>query len=197
MEYEYSILGNVTAQQVVTSRLDNDIKESLSLSSAIFRGIVTKDDALYVLFDKAIETSEKTELDTIIQDHTPAALPTKTRHLPFYPHTRDVEDTFFVSTGCLLYPGDTALTTITAIDMFSMMSPGATSYDIQIINRSNNSLIAEQNYTNTNLSLNSFDTINTANIPSSQTGIEVMVKINKNGNAKKIAHIDQVVFWLD
>lgn len=198
MEYKYSIVGNVTAQAVNTSRLDSDIQSSLTLSSAVFRGVVTKDDELYILFNTSIETDEKTSLDSIVQGHSPVALPQKTRHIPYYPNPKDIAESYFVTTGCFVYPGDTPFTTITAIDTLSMMSPGATSYDIQIVNRNNNSIIAEQKFTNTSMQLNSFTTIHSANIATSQTAFEVLVRLNKQGSAaNKVAHIDQVVFWLD
>ncbi len=197
MEYKYSISETVAAQTIITSRLDNDIKTNLNLSSAVYIGVVKKGDDLYILFDKSIETSEKTSLDNIVQTHTPVALLTKTRNIPFYPNPKDIAETFYVSTGSFIYSGDSVLTGIKEIEIISMMSPGAISYDIQIVNRKNNTIIAEQNFTNTSLTLNKFTTINTNNIPISQTAIEVLVKINKTGNANKVVHIDQIVFWLD
>jgi hypothetical protein len=198
MEYKYSILGNVTAQVVKTSRLHDDIKNNLTLSSATFRGVVTKEDELYVLFSKNIETSEKTSLDTIVQDHTPVALPQKSRHIPYYPSPKDVSESFYTTTGCFVYPGDTPLTTITSIETLSMMSPGSQSYDIQIVNRDTNSIIAEQNFTNTAMQLNTFSTVHTGNLSGSQFAIEVLARLNKQGSAtNKVVHIDQVVFWLD
>ena len=56
-EYKYSITGNVTGQLVNTYRLDKDIKDGLSLSSAVFRGIVTKDDDLYVNISVPLATA--------------------------------------------------------------------------------------------------------------------------------------------
>lgn len=196
-EYLYSILGNVTVQDVNISKLHTEIQNGLILSVAEFRGVVTKDDDLYVLFTQAIETTEKADLDTIVLNHNNTPVPAKTRHLSFYPDPKEISETYYTTTGCFIYPGNTALTTITAIEVISMMSPGATSYDIQILNRGNNTIIAEQNYTNTTLTLNKLNTINTENIPTGLSAIEVLTRINKQGVANKVVHIDQVVIWLD
>jgi ribosomal protein L25 (general stress protein Ctc) len=197
-EYKYSILGNVTGQIVDTQRLHKDIEESLALSTAKFRGVVRKNDDLYVLFNKNIETSEKTTLDTLVQDHSDDPVPAKTRHIPFYPNPKQVSDSYYTTTGCFLFPGKDLFTTISEINILSMMSPGATSYDVQIVNRETNKIIAEQNFTNTTIQTNTFSTVHTGNISTTPTGIEVLTKLNQQGNAaNKLVHIDQVIFWLD
>jgi len=197
-QYIYSITSDITLQQLNSYKLHTDILENLVLSVATFKGVVSKGDEIYILFDQNIESSEKTVLDTIVLNHESSIVPQKTISRTFYPTPKTTYDTYYKTMGCIYYGKSIKNNTITSIEIISMMSSGADSYDIQIINRQNNQIIATQSFTNTSLQLHEFTTINSDNIPEHRECIDIVVRLNNsNGYKDKFAHVEQVIFWLD
>lgn len=196
VSYQYSIIGNVASQVINANNLHSDIKNNLTLSSSTFLGICANGDDLYILFTEEITVGEKTDLDAIVYNHDNTFVPQKTAPpIRVYPSNPAISNVYYTSSGCFTYQGTNVVNPITAIDMLSNVDPGTQSYDVQIINRQNNSIIAEKNFTNTTLDRVSFDTI--SNLPSDLGVIEILCKVNKNGKATKYVHIEEILFWLD
>ena len=199
VDYKYSISANVTVQTVNVHNLHTDIETNLTLANATFTGINIKSDDLYISFTQSIETSEKSDMDTIVQDHNNTLTVTalKTVNIPFYPKVEIVMNKSYISIGRFIYPGYLNSSKFTGIDILAYMDNGITSYDVEIVNREDNSIILEQNFTNTTMDLLTFTTINENNIPENTAVIEISVKLNMSGKASKKVYIDNIAFWLD
>jgi len=162
--------------------------------SAICTGTSEDGDTLNIHFTKTLSGSSETALNTIISNYTysaPALVKT-TNFIPFYASLNNVSSrqNGYSFVGSITYPdvGD-----IKEIEIISSMDSGITSYDIQMVNKLNNKIVAEANFTNTNKQRNTISTI--LNQPTELCDIDVSVNINKNGNSTKYVYIYSGMFW--
>lgn len=192
--YQYSILNDVTAQSVDLLTLNNSIISTFTTNTLI--GTTVDGDVLYIGLEQPLSDDDKIVLDGIVQDHDPVPPVVKSTRIALYPLVSKTSNTYYTSIGSIIYTGSSHTGMICAIDSLSKVDQGSATYTIQIINRTDNSIIAEETFDNTTLQICNFSTLNKANIPTELSVIEAMCKVNKTGKNTFNAYLNQIVFWL-
>ncbi len=147
--------------------------------------IVLQGNAVNIVFDDGLAPSDQTTLTGIVQTHVPT--PDRINHFNIFPETRKLKGTKYKVAATFHYPGSDSIGDINYIDAISCMANGLTSYDIQIIDRDNNTIIAEKTLTNTNMQSCNLGTI--SNVPTDSS----VMKATGNGNKK--VNIQELQVW--
>jgi hypothetical protein len=192
--YQYSIKNDIITSQLSAGQLHETIKTFLVLTSAKYIGINTNADVMYITFSEEITNLEKIDLDLLVSNHQSISNTQIIEYITFYPKITDISSTNYFSIGTVPYSGTLNVGTITSIDVIGYLDNGVTSADIQIINRDNNAIICTENFYSS--SLTTFNFTNIDNVPQLLSLLDISIKINKNGNSTKYAHIDKVILWL-
>lgn len=192
--YQYSVLNDITLQRISITTLHNELTNNLVLSNATFSGINIKGDALYISFSEEITNDEKIALDLIVANHDFSFTGTYLSQITVFPKFQTVTTTEYMLIARFIYPGTLNTSEIKSIDILSYMDQGAASYDILIVNRTNDSIIATGNFTNTTYSKMTISNIQ--NIPVDSSIVEVLCKVNKIDSSIKKTYIDQLIFWI-
>jgi len=173
MTESYSITTDFGGS-VSISQLDQEIQDSSIVTSLL--GINRYGDTIDIVFSSTISTGEKTTLDGIVSAHTPV---TTASFTPFsvYPARNTYRSSIYSRVASHKFYGTSY--SIYSISIFSFMRSDVTSYDIRVLNISDNSIIATGNFSNTAEDYLDLGTI--SNIPTVDTEIEVHVK--KNGGS--------------
>jgi hypothetical protein len=192
--YSFSITNDLGGGYNTTLYDTINIDSAIKANNAICTGTSEDADTLNIHFTKTLSVPAETALNNIISNYTysPPTLIKATNFIPFTPSTSTLstKQSGYTLTGSITYPnvGD-----IKEIEIISFMDNGVTSYDIQIVNKSNNDILAEGNFTNTNKQRNTLSTI--LNQPSELCDIDISVKINKNGKSTKYVYVYSGMFW--
>ena len=193
--YSYSIVDNLGGDYDV-SLYDIINANAIISSDAICVG--TQEDGngnLELHFTNSLSPTSETALNGIILNYNYVApTPLKINYIPMTIAVHSVSSANYTTISSQIYPN---LGDIQAIDFVGYMDNGVTSYDVLILNKNNNSIIAEQNFTNRSSSIQSFASILNQPTNTELTNIEVCVKINKNGNSKKYAYISSGMLWVN
>lgn len=192
--YTYSISNDLNGQTEYVTLYDSINANSDIRSTSICVGTQVSGDDLSIHFTANLSPNGLSALNGIISNfssYTPPVIKNNAKYL--YPTTSKVSSTSYTVIGFTIYPANTA-GNITAIDFLGYMDAGTTSYEVQIINKTNNAIVAQDSFNNMLISQQqSFTTI--LNQPSGLDTLEASVKVTKNGGATKNAYIHHISFW--
>ena len=153
--------------------------------------IETYGDDVDVWFDIGLSEGEETILGGLVSAHTPGNAAFNTP-IPFTPLVPKVSTSSYTMVGSMIFPNTG---NIGSIDFISYKDSSVTSYDIQIIDKNNNNIIATKNITNSTPSVQTIST--NSNQPSGVGELQISMKITKNGNAIKYAYVNSGMFWIE
>lgn len=192
-EYKYSINNDVDKKQFNINILKDEIQSNFNYTDE-FEGICQNGDDITIIFSNELNVQDETSLGVVVLNHQADTYVKKNHVIPFYPINPVVSESNYTSIGSFTLSISNVLT---GIDIISRMSTGATSYDILILNHDTNQIIAEQNFTNTDIKTSSFLNINNnTNLNSNKSFlVRVFAKINKNGKSQKNVFVENIMFW--
>lgn len=173
-------------------QLHKEIEADSGITSNI-TGITMTGDVVDIIFDSTLSASEETALNSLISAHTPdTSKPKET----FYTETSQIDSTKAMNYSRMIrfaYPGSDSCGIINYVEVLSRMDVGVTSYDVRLVDKLNNTVMAEATgLTNTTDSANDLGTI--SNIPTNRTILEIHVKHNgASGNA--FVFVDNAIIY--
>ena len=133
------------------------------------------------MFTTALSGAEQTTLNGLISGHSPVVKPTYSRKHDLIPKKSFIKNTTYERIVVFEYPGSNYGSPIINVTCISYMDSNCTSYDIKILDKTNNLVIVENNFTNTTEVKNTLTPI--SNIPTDEAIIEIYVR--KVGGVKK------------
>lgn len=187
-----SYIKSLSADFGGTISLENFHNEILAESNITkkLRGVVCEGDNIIINFAESLSAAEQAALNVLIQTHSTIYIPKKITHQTVYPEYRRNQTTKYRVIATFHYPGSDLVGPINYVDFVGKMDTNLSSYDFQVINQIDNTVLAEGNFTNTTKSLNSIDTI--TNVPTGDSILEVLVK--GNGGNKNV-EIQEILFY--
>ena len=190
-DYNY----NVDLSTFNIEELHTTIQDTLTLSTESFHGISTNTsgNVLITHFSGNITSGEKTNLDGIISSHTPTTTFKRITSKTITPTIIHINSNSYKLFARIFFEGTKNVGEINAIETISYMDNGVTSYNIDVVCRTTNKMIAGANFTNTSIQTNNLGSI--TNVPENECLLDFSAKITKNGNATKYAHIDSIIIW--
>lgn len=147
-----------------------------------------------VHFTKTLTGGQVTTLNGIISGYVYASPYTKTNYHSFQLRKSETDSKTWEVIGSAVYPGCVNTSDIFEIEFETYVDSGNTSYDVRIIDRDTNTIIAEDSFSNTSTQRNSLNTI--LHCPTSLSTLQLAVKVNSTGNSKKKVYINDVVVWI-
>lgn len=145
-------------------------------------------DVVSVTFNSALSGAEETTLDGLVSAHTPTNIGSQTINLAV--ETDDITDTTYHTVMVFNYLGSDSQTP-THIKVVSEMDDGGTSYDIRIMDVTNNNAVCTSNFTNTLAQVNDLGTL--SNLPTNAAIFEVQIKVN----GSTTANVREFVMYYD
>jgi len=178
--YNKSILTDFGGVTPNIRQLQNEI--SLSLPSINY--INMEDDTIQLIFTSELSGAEIITMNSIISSHAPSNEKTLSAHINAQTRKESIKSSTWFETASFTFPGGT----FAKIYSYSYMDDGATSYSVRVYDKTNNTVIVENSFTNTvenqvYLGIGS-------NVPISKAVWKVQVKLN--GNSSKRVYIENV-----
>jgi hypothetical protein len=157
-----------------------------------FKGLTHTLDVVSIFFESVLSNAEITALDSLTSAHTPDTSAKRIYSYRVYPEERKINSTNWTLIGSFEFPGTNTNGTINYIDILSCIDNDSETYDVEVICRGDNSLLAEGTFGNTELLSN--ELTNTASFPSNKDIIEISIK---STNKKKTVNIQEIIFWYE
>jgi hypothetical protein len=179
--------GNILIRQ-----FHDEIEANATITTELF-GIEKTGDEIDIRFANILSGVESTALDGLIESHIPDMAPKRITHMKVYPFPRNSTGTNYHVVGTFFYNGSILKGNIIYIDLIGYMESSLTSYDVQVIDKTNNKIIAENNFTNIEISKQSMGTI--SNVPTEPVIMQVLLRGNGTGN--KSVTIQEIQVWID
>jgi hypothetical protein len=180
MTETYSVSVDFSGVAPNPSQLEDEIINNQDLINAgvipNFQGIRTHLDEVYIDFSVALNASEKTVLNGIVSSHVPVNTPSLKYKITLFPDRIIFKNSVYTLASASEFDGGS----YAIARSISYMKSGVTSYDIQIIDKNNKTVLLTKNLTNTDQSLQDLGVL--TNLPSDRTQIEISVR--KNGGSK-------------
>lgn len=182
VKYTYTISSDFGGDinNLNMSQLHKAIADDAGITP-VFDGISMEGDNVDIIFTTALSGAEQTTLNGLISGHTPVVKPTYSRKHDIIPKKSFTKNTTYDRIVIFEYPGSAYGSAIINIICISHMDSNCTSYDIKILDKTNNLVIAENNFTNTTEAKNILTPVN--NIPTDESIIEIYVR--KVGGVKE------------
>ena len=174
---------------LATTQLFNEIETDPGISPTCVT-ISNVGDNVSIIFTTALSGGEETTLDGLITAHTPNTHPTVNRQEQLMLKSSKYKSFKYSRAATYIFrPSDE---TLINIEIISSKQSSITSYDMRVINLTNNSIIATKNFTNDIEQINNLGVL--ANIPTEESILEVSVR--KNGGSKKtIVNVESIVLY--
>ena len=173
MEYSYTYsITNDTITGFDASKL-GDFRNTIFLSLNTIKYINTYGDDLIIFFTSEITGTDKTDLDTIVNNYIyvePIVQGDKTVRYDI--NQSNIKGINWVLINTFDFPGS-IINNVTHIKFLGKLING-TSYDVKIFDYTNDTTICTQTFTNTNTEILDMGTI--SNIPTTDVIFEVHVK---------------------
>jgi hypothetical protein len=146
---------------------------------------------IYVVFAAELSPADFSTLTTVISNHNGNVPPTPTSRVILATRTNIYKSNVWDRAIAFHYDSDINKS-ITAIEAYSCMVNGITSYDIRVYNATANEVIVEATFTNTEYQTVNLGTI--SNMPLTHSDIDVLVRVN--GGLGKNVYVDTITFYL-
>lgn len=164
---------------VRVSQLHKEIMAETGITKTL-DGINLKGDVVAISFTQALTAGEQNLLNTVITNHIPTTKTgIKISNISIF--TQKVDETVYKSISNFNFPGTTKIKNTTNFKVISFMEEGGTSYDIRIVDMTNNNVIVSKNLTNTEEGITDLGTINS--LPANEAIFELQVKVNDSSVA--------------
>ena len=147
-----------------------------------------------VHFTAALNGAQQTTLDGIISGYSYESPFKKIKYYSFQLNKFETDSANYDVIGTITYPGTNNTGQIFEFEFIGYLQNGATSYDIQVVDKTTNTMIANSNFTNTNSGRMSITDI--LYCPTEVSTLELSVKVNKNGNSSKNVYLTEFIFWV-
>lgn len=151
--------------------LNKDIQEQISKSFAIF----PIGDKITINFFVALDETKKGLLDTIINNHDPNHQIQGKNYLNVSMATYRVSRSTYSTINTFIFPGTNQIN-VTNMKILSVMQEAGMSYDVRILDITNNKTIASLNLSNTEEVITDVKPI--SNLPTKGAIFEIQAKIN-------------------
>jgi hypothetical protein len=166
-----------------TSQLRDEINGHTGINPECL-GLLNTGDDVKIIFATGLDGSELTALDGVVGGHVPAVVKPRASFFSVTPERTAVYWNTYTKVALFEYGGTNNVGEIDYIDVTSRMDSGLSSYDLRVINRTNNYLIAEKTgITNTTIQINDLGSID--NLPENQEMLEIQARrVGGSGNQK-------------
>jgi len=190
VEYTKSLSADFSGNLNV-DKLFNEIYNSESIAPTCI-SVQNIGDDVKITFSESLSTGEQSELENIITNHdyTPEKI-TNFKETIQCGFAKNIPTSYYVVCR-YLYDGSVN-NNLNYVKIFSNKDSSVTSYDVRIVDFTNNMVLAEQTFNNSSYQLN--DLGNILNVPNTSSVIEVQIKSN-NYNQEKI-YVDFVSFYIE
>lgn len=174
------------------SQLHEEIVAASSITATL-NGVTRTGDSVDIIFSTSLNASEQSALDSVISSHTPSTIIENGIMHTYTPKTEHVNTDEYKKILTIGYMGASNVGEIRSIKCVTYMHENITSYSVRAYDRTNNQIMAEATFTNTDFEINDMGTI--SNIPSKNALIEIQVKRNGGQKSNKV-YIDEVSYFL-
>jgi hypothetical protein len=171
----YSLSGDFS-DYLNTEKLRDEINENEGLSKTCF-SVISFFDTVSIFFSGNLSNSEITTLDTIIAAHGPTT-ERASQMSNIALNQNCITANVYTKIGTFIFPGTDYWEKVTNFRVISAMEAGGTSYDVRIIDLSNNNTICSRNFSNVIEANNDMGSID--NLPHDEAIFEIHAKINGN-----------------
>ena len=185
--YSYSVDFN---NSVYETQLLGDIDSDAGITPTILR-VDRDDDDINIYFDSALSTGEKTVLDALISNYTYTPKVRFSGNLTLHPNNHTFKNDDYSVEDRIIYEGPEFTGDIYKIVDIGNMESKNDGYSSKIYDKTNNKIIAEKSFTNTDLEI--ITILNITNIPLNESILELHVKSEKKNNK---AFINSVMIYL-
>jgi hypothetical protein len=188
--YTRSITTDFGGNRVIN--LHPEIVAETGITTTLLR-VDTLGDAVYIVFDSALSGGEETLLNTVISNHDNNIQVAYKSVITVSPKNTIFSNTTYSREYLFVYKGSDKIGTISKIEVIGYMDNGVTSYSIKIGDKTNNTVIAENTFTNTTEGIVSCTPI--SNIPTGQSIIEIFIK-KTGGIANQKAYVESINLYI-
>lgn len=168
-----------------------EIEAEPGITGANLVGIQVTGDTVEIEFDGSLSAGEQTTLNTLISNHSPNSdVGGVISNISVPEHFIDL--TNYTTIATFSYPGSNNWPNTSNIKVISIMETGGTSYDIKIMDITNNNQIVTKNLTNVDEEICDLGTL--SNLPTDPAIFEVQAKIV---GSSTVAHVKNVHVYHD
>lgn len=143
-----------------------------------------------IYFSESLNNNDTARLNNIIKNHDPTIIPKGTNVMNISVPINRLTNTIYTTIITFVYPGMKNMN-VTNIKVISKLESHGNSYDVKIIDITNNKVIASNNFNNISELVN--DMGNISNLDENESILELQAKIN--GSA--IAYIKNLNIYFD
>lgn len=187
--FSFTISPGFATSEMINS-ITNDIISNFPDNSLLSINVI--DDVINVVFQNII--SDSNDLNTLHQIIASKDIITSKNIVQKYnPETQSLSNTNYTKIGRFYFKGTNVTGEIRGIDIISNIDSGATSYSVQLLIRSTNTLLANVTFNNTDVEINTADILQ--DFPYDSCVIDVLAKINRPALKVLYAHIDEITLW--
>lgn len=155
-----------------------------------FLGLSTYLDDIIILFDSVLSNAEVATLNGIISNHLPDSSPKRILAYRIYPEIRKVKSDNWTSVGSFEFPGTKYNGEVNYVDIISAAEISGMTYNVHIVQRSNNMILACGTFSNNVLGASNL----TIEHPFPE-GREIIDISFKSSNKTKTVNIQEIVLW--
>jgi hypothetical protein len=180
--YTKSLINDFHGQMNQAQLYDEIIKSTIIKIN--LQGISSYDDIVNIVFESTLSSTEELALNAIIANHIPKTIEGGNSNT-FSVNDTSINTTTYKKLISFIFNG-TQNMSLTNIKFIGYLQTGI-SYDIRVVDTTNNKIIATQNFTNMTESINDIGTLN--NLPEKQSKFELQGKVNDISSS---VHIESV-----
>lgn len=171
---------------LASDQLQDEITENETIVSNVTH-INVNGDIVDIYFDTSLSGDDKIALDGIVAVHIPEIIDNYLiNHIT--PQFQTIDKSEYFRIHSFIVKGEKA-ESIQEIKVLVCQDSDITSYDVKIYDRTNDKVIAEQNFTNTSIAINNMGTLN--NLPKNESIFDVLVK--RNGGVDGCVNFNEIV----
>lgn len=180
MSYTYSITSDFTSG-IASDQLHTEIDDSSI--GAVLSYVETVGDVVTIVFQSSLSGGDVSTLNALVAAHVPDITTRYNSVATFIPKDDEVKQSSFKRLATLVYNGSDSIGTISTIVGVGYMDEDTTSYTVRIYDKTHNTTIAEDTFTNTSEMSITMTTIQ--NVPATPSVLELQAKRSSNKNKNK------------
>lgn len=170
MTYVYNILSDFD-NGVNLNLLKQEIKNDIFINFSI----LLVGNSIKIYFSDILSNHNILKLNNIIKNHDPTIKPTGNNIMNISIPTKRLTNTIYTTVITFIYPG-MKLMDVTSFKVISKLESHGNSYDVKIIDITNNKTIAQNSFNNTLESVNDIGII--SNLDDNESILELQAKVN-------------------
>ena len=179
--------GSINIEQ-----LDLEIREDPNITTTL-RGITLTGDEVTIDFESNLTPQEESQLNILILNHTPTTKVLYDNIVKANIDSYVIQTNRFRRMDAIPFEGSDEIGNIEKISALAFMDLGVSEFSIQIYDKTNQKIIAENTFTNTVEEI--VDLIPISNIPKDRAIIEIKAK-KSGGTGNKNAYLNSLVFYI-